>query len=50
MKKLLLILVILLISCATPKKCCAQEFFKYSTFYTSITTNTPFTEREDYIA
>jgi len=55
MKKLLLLLVVLLISCATPDKCCAQaieikDFFKYSTFYTSVTVNTPFTEREDYIA
>ena len=52
MKKILLLLVVLLTSCATPKKCCAQikDFFKYSTFYTSITTSTPFTEREDYIA
>ena len=52
MKKIILLLVVLLISCATPKKCCAQikDFFKYSTFYTSVTTNTPFTEREDYIA
>ena len=52
MKKILLLLVVLLISCATPKKCCAQieDFFKYSTFYTSVTTSTPFTEREDYIA
>ena len=52
MKKLLLLLVILLISCATPKKCCAQieDFFKYSTFYTSVTTGTSFIERENYIA
>tara|TARA_R100001443_G_C3363126_1_gene179435 strand:- start:379 stop:1452 length:1074 start_codon:yes stop_codon:yes gene_type:complete len=26
------------------------DFFKYSTFYTSMTMNTPFTERGDYIA
>jgi len=26
------------------------DFFKYSTFYTSMTMNTPFVERGDYIA
>ena len=26
------------------------NFFKYSTFYTSMTMNTPFSERGDYIA
>ena len=52
MKNLLLLLVVLLISCGIPKKCCAQieDFFKYSTFYTSVTTNTSFVERENYIA
>ena len=27
-----------------------RDFFKYSTFYTSMTMGTSFTEREDYIA
>ena len=52
MKKLLLLLIVLLISCATPKKCCAQikDFFKYSTFYTSMSMSSSFTERDNYIA
>ena len=50
MKKIILLLVVLLISCVTPRKCCAQEFFKYSTFYTSSSMNTSFVEREDYRA
>ena len=45
MKKLLLFLFISTICTAQIK-----DFFKYSTFYTSVTTGTSFIERENYIA
>ena len=49
MKKIILLLVIFLVSCATPKKCCAQNnFFKYSTFYTSMSMGSSMIEDQDY--
>ena len=46
MKKLIILFLLISTICAGQIK----DFFKYSTFYTSMTTNTSFTEREDYIA
>ena len=47
MKKLL-ILFLLIYSVGNAQE--LKNFFKYSTFYTSMSTNTSFTERDDYIA
>jgi len=48
MKKL--ILLFLLISTISTAQDNIKDFFKYSTFYTSMSMNTSFSEREDYIA
>ena len=45
MKKLLLLFVLISTLCSSQ-----GNFFKYSTFYTSMTMGTSFVEREDYIA
>jgi len=46
MKKIIILFLFISI-CAQAQ---IRDFFKYSTFYTSMTTGTSFTEREDYIA
>ena len=46
MKKILLLLVLISTICNAQIK----DFFKYSTFYTSMTMGTSFIETEDYIA
>ena len=47
MKKLL---ILFLLICSVGYTQELKNFFKYSTFYTSMSTNTSFTERDDYIA
>ena len=47
MKNIITILLVLICGVSNAQ---LQDFFKYSTFYTSMTTGTSFTEREDYIA
>ena len=47
MKKLL---ILFLLICSVGYTQELNNFFKYSTFYTSMSTNTSFTERDDYIA
>ena len=46
MKKLIILFLMISTICTAQLK----DFFKYSTFYTSMTMGTSFTEREDYIA
>ena len=46
MKKILLLLILI----TTIGNAQIKDFFKYSTFYTSMTTNTSMIEKEDYIA
>jgi hypothetical protein len=46
MKHLLLLFLLVSTVCTAQIK----DFFKYSTFYTSMTMNTSMTERENYIA
>ena len=48
MKVKLLLILVLFINTASSQT--LENFFKYSTFYASSTMNTPFMEREDYIA
>ena len=43
-------IIILLILICTVGNAQIEDFFKYSTFYTSVQTNTSFVEKEDYIA
>ena len=47
MKNIIIILLVLICGVSNAQ---FQDFFKYSTFYTSMTMGTSFTEREDYIA
>ena len=47
MKQLLLLLFIFITTIGNAQ---IKDFFKYSTFYTSMTMGTSFVEREDYIA
>jgi len=46
MKNILILLIFIGSICNGQVK----DFFKYSTFYTSMSMNTSFTEREDYVA
>ena len=46
MKKIILLFLLISTVCTGQIK----DFFKYSTFYTSMTTNTSMIERENYIA
>jgi len=46
MKKLIILLLLINTICVGQIK----DFFKYSTFYTSMTMGTSFVETEDYIA
>ena len=46
-KKLIAIFLIFLTSCATPKKCCSQDFkkyFKFATFYAAANGGTSISE------
>ena len=51
MKKLITILLIVLTSCATPKKCCSQDFkkyFKFATFYAAANGGTSISDIETF--